>query len=139
MVEITCDNCSAKKPDKLASGIEWILGYDLELEGPNALQRSIRILEHWDDRRVTEFGAIHLCSAQCRDRYLANSEESMSLAEAAAFRSIRRGSGHGDTRGSLETGRIRSHRQSPHAHRTAFCCRASGHRLISAESSHECC
>ena len=60
MVEITCDNCGAKKPDKLDPRVEWILGYDLELEGPHALQRSIEILEHWDDSRVTEFGAIHL-------------------------------------------------------------------------------
>src|ERR1700758_3465855 len=70
MVRITCDNCGGKKPEKLPAGIEWIQGYDLETETPKSVQRSIRLLDHWDDRRVLELGAIHLCSIQCRDQYL---------------------------------------------------------------------
>ncbi len=38
------------------------LGYDVEMQSPNALQRSMRFLDHWDDRRVLELGAIHFCS-----------------------------------------------------------------------------
>ena len=70
MVTITCDNCGAEKPERLPANTEWILGYDLETETPNSVQRSIRLLDRWDDRRVLEFGAIHLCSIQCRDGYL---------------------------------------------------------------------
>ncbi len=73
MVRITCDNCGAERPETLPSNREWVLGYDLELEAPNAVQRSIRFLDRWDNRRVLELGAIHLCSLQCRDEYLARS------------------------------------------------------------------
>jgi hypothetical protein len=71
MVKIICDNCGAQRPEKLEPGVEWILGYDLQLVGPNALQRSIRFLERWDDRRALEIGAVHLCSLQCKDEYMA--------------------------------------------------------------------
>ncbi len=51
MVTITCDNCGAKRPERLPANTEWILGYDLETETPKSVQRSIRLLDHWDDRR----------------------------------------------------------------------------------------
>ena len=78
MVTITCDNCGAKKPERLPSDTEWILGYDLETETSKSVQRSVRLLDHWDDRRLLEFGAIHLCSIQCRDEYLKQSASRMS-------------------------------------------------------------
>ena len=78
MVTITCDNCGAVMPENLPPGVEWILGYDLETETPKSVQRSIRLLDHWDDRRVLELGAIHLCSMQCRDEYLKRSATRMS-------------------------------------------------------------
>ena len=78
MVRINCDHCGAEKPAKLPANIEWIQGYDLETETPKSLQRSIRLLDHWDDRRVLEFGAIHLCSLQCRDKYMKLSAARMS-------------------------------------------------------------
>jgi len=78
MVKITCDYCGAEKPEKLPTSIEWILGYDLEMETPRAVQRSIRLLDHWDDRRALELGAIHLCSIQCRDQYMKGSAARMS-------------------------------------------------------------
>jgi hypothetical protein len=48
----------------------WILGYDIEVENANALQRSLRFLNRWDDGRVLELGAIHLCSEKCKDQYI---------------------------------------------------------------------
>lgn len=74
MVEITCDNCDALMPEVMDPDAEWILGYDLQLESPNAVQRSIRFLDHWDNRRVLEVGAIHLCSIECRDEYVAKTK-----------------------------------------------------------------
>ena len=70
MVEITCDNCDALMPEVMPADAEWILGYDLQVESPNAVQRSVRFLDHWDNRRVLEVGAIHLCSIECREEYL---------------------------------------------------------------------
>ena len=71
MVRISCDVCGRTRPatEEIQSE-EWILGYDLESESKAGLQRSVRFLDRWDDRRVLELGAIHLCSEKCRDKYL---------------------------------------------------------------------
>ena len=71
MVRISCDICGRTRPasEKIQSE-EWILGYDFESESKAGLQRSVRFLDRWDDRRVLELGAIHLCSEKCRDKYL---------------------------------------------------------------------
>ena len=72
MIEISCDSCGKVKPvaESITNGNEWVLGYDLEVQSPNALQRSMRFLERWDNRRVLELGAIHFCSAACKDKYI---------------------------------------------------------------------
>ncbi len=74
MVQITCDVCSKTKPrtDKRLGNDSWILGYDIEAENFNGLQRSLRFLNHWDDARVLELGAIHLCSEACKTKYIRN-------------------------------------------------------------------
>ena len=36
-------------------------------------QRAVRFLDRWDDRRITELGVIHLCSQDCKDKYLKRS------------------------------------------------------------------
>ncbi len=70
MVTITCDVCGKEKPEVSVNGGGWILGYDLQSESSTAISRSIRFLDHWDDRRVLELGTIHLCSDRCRQNYL---------------------------------------------------------------------
>jgi len=73
MIEISCDTCGKVKPlveSPTNGNTEWVLGYDLEMQSPNALQRSMRFLEHWDNRRVMELGAIHFCSIACKDDYI---------------------------------------------------------------------
>ncbi len=70
MVQIICDTCGDTMPDPMPSGFEWIMGYDLQIESVNALQRSVRFLEHWDNRRILEVGAIHFCSLECRNNYV---------------------------------------------------------------------
>jgi hypothetical protein len=44
IIGITCDMCNKVRPnqDKTIASDSWILGYDLELENANALQRSLR-------------------------------------------------------------------------------------------------
>ena len=73
MVEISCDSCGKVRPVMETArngGAEWVLGYDVEVQSPNALQRSMRFLDHWDDRRVLELGAIHFCSDACKEKYI---------------------------------------------------------------------
>ncbi len=72
MVKITCDICgkARSQANKRLRDDSWILGYDIEVENSNALQRSLRFLGHWDDARVLELGSIHLCSEKCKDQYI---------------------------------------------------------------------
>ena len=59
MVRISCDVCGRTRPatEEIQSE-EWILGYDLESESKAGLQRSVRFLDRWDDRRVLELGIL---------------------------------------------------------------------------------
>ena len=72
MIKISCDVCDKVRPqsDRRIGEDSWVLGYDIEVENANALQRSLRFLSRWDDTRVLELGAIHLCSEKCKDRYI---------------------------------------------------------------------
>lgn len=71
MVTIKCDTCGAAKPATGKPSHQWVLGYDVEVESPWRLQRSVRFLDKWDDRRVLELGAIHFCCEDCKEQYLA--------------------------------------------------------------------
>ncbi|HZD93269.1 MAG TPA: hypothetical protein VE133_03385 [Candidatus Sulfotelmatobacter sp.] len=72
MVKISCDMCGKVRPqsDTRIGNDSWVLGYDIEVENANALQRSLRFLNRWDDARLVELGAIHLCSEKCKDQYI---------------------------------------------------------------------
>jgi hypothetical protein len=72
VVKISCDVCGKVRPlaDTRIGNDAWVLGYDIEVENANALQRSLRFLNRWDDGRVMELGAIHLCSEKCKDQYI---------------------------------------------------------------------
>lgn len=72
MVKITCDVCGKVRPQPVRRNADdsWVLGYDIEVENANALQRSMRFLGRWDDTRLVEIGAIHLCSEKCKDHYM---------------------------------------------------------------------
>ena len=75
MVEIICDACGeVRRPNTeraIAGGSGWIQGYDIETHSSSGVTRSVRFQDHSDDRRVTEMGAIHFCSKECRDDYVA--------------------------------------------------------------------
>jgi hypothetical protein len=75
MVVITCDVCRGKKPTEAIPGAEeWTLGTDLEVETTRSLRRQLTFYDRWDDRRVLELGAIHLCSEECRQEYIDKSK-----------------------------------------------------------------
>ena len=73
MVTIKCDSCGVVKSTDRKPHQEWVLGYDVEVESPWRLQRSVRFLDKWDDRRVLELGAIHFCGEDCKEDYIARS------------------------------------------------------------------
>jgi len=70
MVNIICDVCGATRSHNDKPALEWILGYDLETKSPHAVQRSLRFFDRWDTAHVLDLGAIHLCSVECKDKYV---------------------------------------------------------------------
>ena len=72
MVRIFCDICRKEKilaTEQILSE-SWVLGYNLQLENLNGSRHYLRFLERWDDARVLEPGAVHLCSPRCKDDYV---------------------------------------------------------------------
>jgi hypothetical protein len=67
MVEIICDNCKTIKK----SNREWILGNKQEKHSlrSESVRKLIRFFDRWYSRLATEPGAIHLCSAECKEEY----------------------------------------------------------------------
>jgi hypothetical protein len=61
---------SSPAPEQELRTTPWVLGHDLEIENANALQRSLRFLSRWDNARVMELGAIHICAEKCKDQYI---------------------------------------------------------------------
>ena len=72
MVTITCDFCGDKRTPNTETTAQpsWIQGFDLVTESPRLQQRTIRMLDRWDSRRIAELGAVHFCSIECKDKYL---------------------------------------------------------------------
>jgi hypothetical protein len=69
MIKITCDTCGTVKS---AGQPEWIIGYDLQFDTPRAVGRSLSFYEHWDNSRILERGAVHFCSPECKEAYVAS-------------------------------------------------------------------
>jgi hypothetical protein len=72
MVTVTCDSCgveSLPNVEKHKNKRPWIQGYHFIVGSPRT-SNSIRLLERWDESRIAEFGAVHFCSAGCKDKYL---------------------------------------------------------------------
>jgi len=69
MIRITCDACGTVKR---RGQPEWIIGYDLQYDTPRATGRSLSFFDHWDDARVLERGAVHFCSPECKEAYIAS-------------------------------------------------------------------
>lgn len=77
MTTITCDTCRAEarpNSEKRTTKAPWIQGSDLMVESPRLVQHSVRLLDRWDDRRIAEFGAVHFCSLECKDKCLSKNK-----------------------------------------------------------------
>jgi hypothetical protein len=67
MIDFVCDTCSAvKEPDE-----EWILGLAAEAVGPVSARREVNIQSTWTREAALHPLAVHFCSIQCKDEYMA--------------------------------------------------------------------
>jgi hypothetical protein len=67
MVLFACDWCKTIKQ----VGDVWILGLAAESIGVTAAHREINILSAWDEARACDRLAVHFCSAEHKDKYMA--------------------------------------------------------------------
>jgi hypothetical protein len=70
MIRITCDTCGKVKH---GGQPQWIMGYDLQFSNTRAVGRSLSFFDRWEDSRLFERGAVHLCSLECKYSYTASS------------------------------------------------------------------
>jgi hypothetical protein len=67
MIQFLCDTCAAvKEPHDV-----WLLGMAAEAVGTRAARREVSILPVWDRERAVQPLAVHFCSLQCKDNYMA--------------------------------------------------------------------
>jgi len=67
MIQYVCDFCTAVKEP----GEAWILGRAAEAVGVTAARREVTILSGWDRERAVHPLAVHFCSLECKDNYMA--------------------------------------------------------------------
>ncbi len=67
MILFGCDWCKALKEN----GEVWILGMAAESIGVTAARREITILPVWDSSRACHPLAVHFCSVEHKDNYMA--------------------------------------------------------------------
>jgi hypothetical protein len=70
MIQFVCDWCSRVKKSESA-GEGWILGTAAEAVATTAARREVTILSSWDRLRVVDPLAVHFCSVECKDNYMA--------------------------------------------------------------------
>jgi hypothetical protein len=67
MLQFVCDSCSAVKQP----GEAWILGHAGEAVGVTTATREVNILSGWDAASAVHPLAVHFCSVQCKEDYIA--------------------------------------------------------------------
>src|SRR5207249_1740384 len=53
-------------------GEAWILGFAAESVGVTAARREVTIASQWDEARAVDYLAVHFCSDECRQNYMAH-------------------------------------------------------------------
>jgi hypothetical protein len=67
MIQYVCDTCSAvKDPEEV-----WIVGLAAEAVGITSARREINIQSVWNRTTAVHPLAVHFCSTQCKDEYMA--------------------------------------------------------------------
>jgi hypothetical protein len=67
MIHFACDSC---RRVKVLSEI-WLLGLAAETVGVVAARREVTILPIWDRDQAVHRLAVHFCSEECKDKYVA--------------------------------------------------------------------
>ena len=67
MIQYICDWCSRPKRSEQA----WILGHAAEAVGVTSARREVTILTAWDRELAVHPLAVHFCSVECKDKYMA--------------------------------------------------------------------
>jgi hypothetical protein len=67
MIQYVCETCSAVKEP----GETWIVGIAAEAVGAVSARREINIQSAWNRTTAVHPFAVHFCSVQCKDDYMA--------------------------------------------------------------------
>ncbi len=84
MLRFECDWCQRLK----ANGEVWILGYAAENRGVTASRRELTVLNEWDRERAVHPFAVHFCSIEHKDRYMAAMFDTTPVAEVELKRVV---------------------------------------------------
>ena len=75
MLLYACDWCKVvKQPDE-----KWILGLAAETVGLTAARREVNILTAWNEQQARHSLAVHFCSVEHKDNYVAGLFERVTL------------------------------------------------------------
>jgi len=67
MIRYQCEVCDRlKSPDN-----DWILGFAAERLGVTEARREITVIPRWDEMRARAVLAVHFCSDDCKQEYMA--------------------------------------------------------------------
>ena len=69
-MEYLCKQCGKRR----AKAEGWLLAFELAkpfVESPMFPRKTIVLLGRWDEERAIELKAVHFCSQDCQDRYVA--------------------------------------------------------------------
>ena len=67
MIQYICDACSAIKGSEEA----WLVGLAAETVGVISARREVTIQSEWDSATAVHPLAVHFCSIECKDEYMA--------------------------------------------------------------------
>jgi hypothetical protein len=67
MIDFVCDTCGAVKQEDES----WMLGLAAEAVGSVSARREVNIQSNWTRQAALHPLAVHFCSIQCKDEYMA--------------------------------------------------------------------
>src|SRR6266550_1127095 len=67
MIQYVCDTCSAVKGE----GEVWLVGLAADAVGVTSSRREVTIQSAWDRPTAVHPLAVHFCSVECKDNYMA--------------------------------------------------------------------
>src|SRR5437899_13048026 len=67
MIQYVCDTCSVVK----GAGEVWLVGLAADAVGVTSSRREVTIQSDWDRTTAVHPLAVHFCSVECKDDYMA--------------------------------------------------------------------